>query len=99
MDFHATEKPRLLAVHRRRSGEVNSGHLAPQSQVEDTLEKEEEMTERTEAILARTSGNWSGTNDSMPKSLSSGNQSFKPVKPENLVRPQGVKPPPPRRAK
>lgn len=57
------------------------------------------MTERTEAIPVRTSGNWGIAHDSMPKSLSNGNQSFKPVKPENLVRPQGVKPPPPGRTK
>lgn len=57
------------------------------------------MTERTEAIPPRTSGIRGFAQDSMPKSLSSGNQSFKPVKPENLVRPQGVKPPPPGRSK
>jgi hypothetical protein len=57
------------------------------------------MTERTKTIPVRTSGNWGVAQDSMPKSLSNGNQSFKPVKPENLVRPQGVKPPPPGRTK
>ena len=57
------------------------------------------MTERTKAIPVRTSGNSGFAQDSMPKSLSNGNQSFKPVKPEGLVRPQGVKPPPPGRTK
>jgi len=57
------------------------------------------MTERTKAVPERQSGNWSSANDSMPKSLSNGNQSFKPVKPANLVRPQGVKPPPQGRTK
>jgi hypothetical protein len=57
------------------------------------------MIERTTAIPARTSSIRGFAQDGMPKSLSSGNQSFKPVKPENLVRPDGVKPPPQRRTK
>ena len=57
------------------------------------------MTEQTRRIPVRTSGNWGVAQDSMPKGLSDGNQSFKPSKPTNLVRPQGVKPPPPRRTK
>ncbi len=52
------------------------------------------MTEQTKAIPARTSGNWGVAQDSMPKSLSNGNQAFMPSKPEGLVRPQGIKPPP-----
>ncbi len=57
------------------------------------------MTERTKAIPVQTSGIRGFAQDSIPKSLSNGNQSFKPVKPENLIRPQGVKPPPPGRTK
>ncbi len=34
------------------------------------------------------------THDSMPPSIAT---KFKPSKPENLVRPTGVKPPPPKR--
>lgn len=90
----------LLGVYGGRSGGVDpNSHLAPPSHVEDTLEEEGDMTDQTKAIPARTSGSRSIANDSMPKNLSNGNQSFKPVKPESLVRPQGVKPPPPRRAK
>jgi hypothetical protein len=77
---------------------MNPG-LALESHMDDTLEKEGEMTEQMEAIPVQTSGNKGFAQDSMPKSLSNGNQSFKPVKPANLVRPQGVKPPPPRRTK
>ena len=40
----------------------------------------------------------SQANDSMPKSLAR-NSAFKPVKPENVARPQGIKPPPPRKTK
>jgi hypothetical protein len=34
------------------------------------------------------------TTDGVSKGVSSANSTFKPAKPENLVRPQGVKPPP-----
>jgi hypothetical protein len=57
------------------------------------------MTEQMKAAPVRTSGNRGFAQDSMPKNLANGNQSFKPVKPENLVRPQGIKPPPSRRSK
>ncbi len=57
------------------------------------------MTERTKAIPLQTRVIRGLAQDSMPRSLSKGNQSFKPVKPENLVRPQGIKPPPSGRTK
>jgi hypothetical protein len=52
------------------------------------------MTQPTKSTPARANGNRSFAQDSMPKNLASGNQTFTPVKPPNLVRPQGVKPPP-----
>jgi hypothetical protein len=57
------------------------------------------MTEQTRAIPVQTNTNWGVAQDSIPEILSNGNPSFKPVKPENLVRPQGIKPPPPGRTK
>jgi hypothetical protein len=67
--------------------------------MEDTLGKEKNMTEWLKAITVRAGGSRGVAQDSMPKSLANGNQSFKPAKPANLVRPQGIKPPPPRRTK
>jgi len=57
------------------------------------------MTEQAKAVVEHRNGNRSIAFDGMPKSLSSGNQTFKPAKPENLVRPQGIKPPPSGRTK
>jgi hypothetical protein len=57
------------------------------------------MTEQEKVIPAWTSGGTFLTAEGETRSASSGNQTFKPVKPENLVRPQGVKPPPPGRTK
>jgi hypothetical protein len=56
------------------------------------------MAERGATPVAASS-NWVLAHDGMPKNLANGNQSFKPTKPENLVRPEGVKPPPVRRPK
>jgi hypothetical protein len=55
------------------------------------------MTERTTAISMRTSEDKFFGGE--VRITSNGNQSFKPSKPANLVRPQGIKPPPPRRSK
>jgi hypothetical protein len=65
-----------------------------QSLVVDTFDEGKIMTEQANRISALPNGGRSCANDSMPKSLSNGNQAFKPVKPANLVRPQGIKPPP-----
>jgi hypothetical protein len=67
-------------------------------QLEETLDKEKDMTEWLKSIPVRIIKNLD-IGDSIPKTFSSGNQSFKPSKPANLVRPQGIKPPPPGRTK
>jgi len=57
------------------------------------------MTEQANAVSAWKDGGRFITAEGEVRSLSNGNQTFKPVKPANLVRPQGVKPPPPGRTK
>lgn len=54
------------------------------------------MTEHTKTVQTWPSANRVRTTDGVSKSVPSGNSQFTPIKPANVIRPQGIKPPPPR---
>jgi hypothetical protein len=67
--------------------------------MEDTQKREGEMTKLNDVVPVSTNNSGYDSINKIYKSVPAGNLTFKPVKPENLVRPQGIKPPPPGRTK
>ena len=70
--------------------------------MQEILERRKQMADENNSNSSSTNraGSFaSGTNWVDYSESSNGKSSFKPVKPANLVRPQGVKPPPPGRTK